>query len=94
MKRNRKVACPCCGYLTLDERGTFEICPVCFWEDDGIAEKYPNEESSANGISLDRGRANFLRIGACEEDMTKYVRPPLPEEIPANKTKRKQENCP
>lgn len=27
--------CPCCGFLTLDERGTFEICPVCFWEDDG-----------------------------------------------------------
>lgn len=27
-------ACPCCGYLTLDERGEFEICNVCFWEDD------------------------------------------------------------
>ena len=27
--------CPCCGYLTLDERGGYEICPVCYWEDDG-----------------------------------------------------------
>lgn len=30
----RKYACPCCGCLTLDERGGYDICPVCFWEDD------------------------------------------------------------
>lgn len=28
-------ACPRCGHLTLGERAGFEICPVCFWEDDG-----------------------------------------------------------
>ncbi|MFI8189745.1 CPCC family cysteine-rich protein [Streptomyces sp. NPDC085946] len=27
--------CPCCGFLALGERSTFEICSVCFWEDDG-----------------------------------------------------------
>ncbi len=27
--------CPCCRYVTLSERGGDEICPVCFWEDDG-----------------------------------------------------------
>jgi hypothetical protein len=25
---------PCCGYLTLCGRAGYEICPVCFWEDD------------------------------------------------------------
>src|SRR5579885_3179586 len=30
-----KYSCPCCGYKTLDERGGYDICPVCFWEDDG-----------------------------------------------------------
>lgn len=30
----KKVRCLCCGYRTLDERGAFDICPVCFWEDD------------------------------------------------------------
>lgn len=30
----KKFACPCCGCLTLDERGCYDICPVCFWEDD------------------------------------------------------------
>ncbi|MFF1770133.1 CPCC family cysteine-rich protein [Streptomyces sp. NPDC058249] len=33
--------CPCCGFLTLDERGSYEICPVCFWEDDGQDAKMP-----------------------------------------------------
>jgi hypothetical protein len=28
-------SCPSCGYLTLDQRGVSEICPFCFWEDDG-----------------------------------------------------------
>lgn len=26
--------CLCCGYKTLESRGEFDICPVCFWEDD------------------------------------------------------------
>lgn len=28
-------SCPCCGHLTLDERGGYEICSECGWEDDG-----------------------------------------------------------
>src|SRR5690349_12959899 len=28
-------ACPCCGRATLDERGGYDICRVCWWEDDG-----------------------------------------------------------
>ncbi|KRB75117.1 hypothetical protein ASE01_17310 [Nocardioides sp. Root190] len=28
-------SCPCCGHLTLDERGGYEICEECGWEDDG-----------------------------------------------------------
>ncbi len=28
------VVCLCCGSKTIVERGMFEICPVCFWEDD------------------------------------------------------------
>ena len=28
-------SCPSCGYMTLSERGGFEICSFCYWEDDG-----------------------------------------------------------
>lgn len=34
--KNGKYKCPCCGYYTLDERGGYDICPVCFWEDDAF----------------------------------------------------------
>ena len=27
--------CPCCGERTLDERGGFDMCSICLWEDDG-----------------------------------------------------------
>jgi Cysteine-rich CPCC len=30
-----RVACPCCQLPTLTERGVYDICPVCWWEDDG-----------------------------------------------------------
>jgi hypothetical protein len=28
-------SCPCCGHVTLAERGGYEICRECWWEDDG-----------------------------------------------------------
>ncbi|WP_240918015.1 CPCC family cysteine-rich protein [Phycicoccus sp. HDW14] len=28
-------SCPCCGHVTLAERGGYEICDECGWEDDG-----------------------------------------------------------
>jgi len=28
-------SCPCCGHITLSERGAYEICGECGWEDDG-----------------------------------------------------------
>lgn len=30
-----KFQCPCCGYPTLDEKGRYDICWLCDWEDDG-----------------------------------------------------------
>lgn len=77
-------ACPCCGYLTLEERGGYDICPVCFWEDDGqdnhnadVVLGGPN-----GGISLSEARKNFQEFGASDRDRLKHVRQPLPEEMP------------
>jgi hypothetical protein len=33
-KETRLFECFCCGYKTLTRRGEYEICPVCWWEDD------------------------------------------------------------
>lgn len=79
--------CPCCGYLTLSEEppGTFEICPVCNWEDDNVQFKEPNLTGGANRVSLNEAKKNFLKWGAIEERFIKSVRKPLPEEIPEDK---------
>lgn len=48
-----KYTCPCCGYKTLDEEppDTYDICEICFWEDDGYQYKYP-DETGANYVSF------------------------------------------
>lgn len=77
-------ACPCCGFLTLSEKppGTFEICPVCFWEDDKVQFNEPEYIGGANKVSLNQARKNFLKFGACEERFITKVRKPRLEEIP------------
>lgn len=35
--------CPGCGYPTLSERGGYEICAVCNWEDDGQDNEHADE---------------------------------------------------
>ena len=75
--------CPCCGFYTFAEppAGNYDICPVCFWEDDPCAYDDPDEESSCNHVSLNQARKNFMEFGACKEDMKKYVRLPLEHEL-------------
>jgi hypothetical protein len=77
-------ACPCCGFLTLCEGGggTFEICPICYWEDDDLQNRDPSYPGGANTLSLREARANFLRYGAMMTEMLQFVRAPLPGERP------------
>jgi len=78
-----KYPCPCCGYLALDdEPGSFEICPVCYWEDDNIQRNNPIYKGGANDISLNEARENYKKIGAISEEYSDSVRPPLNEEKP------------
>ncbi|WP_347405088.1 CPCC family cysteine-rich protein [Micromonospora sp. WMMD1082] len=61
--------CPCCGHLTLFERGGYEICDECGWEDDG-----QDDHDSAvvrggpNGrLSLDAARAGYIDGGGIRQ---------------------------
>jgi hypothetical protein len=76
--------CPCCGHRTLVERGAFETCPVCFWEDDGQDEADADKiRGGPNGsLSLRAARANFEQVGASDARNLGLVRKPKPEERP------------
>ncbi|NOQ72356.1 MAG: hypothetical protein GQ574_10170 [Crocinitomix sp.] len=67
--------CPCCDYVSLPERGNYLICPICFWEDDGIDVDQLDVLSGPNHCTLREGRLNFEKFGACEPDMIKFVIP-------------------
>lgn len=65
--------CPCCDYTTLPERGSYLICPICFWEDDGLDIDRLDFHSGPNHITLREGRKNFKEIGACREIIKQHV---------------------
>lgn len=74
--------CRCCGYRTLGERGGFEICSVCFWEDDGQDDQDADEVRGGPNadLSLTQARQNFREFGACERRFLENVRPPTEDE--------------
>ncbi len=78
-------ACPCCRYLTLSEPppGTFEICPVCFWEADEVQARDPEWRGGANGISLREAQATFEQHRVSELRFRGDVREPHPHEVPS-----------
>jgi hypothetical protein len=76
------VACPCCGRRSLGARGFYEICAICWWEDDG----QDNVDASKviggpNGaLSLTAARANYLRHGTFNPARSDLVRHQVPAE--------------
>lgn len=75
--------CPCCKSLTLYERAGYEICPVCYWEDDGQDDPYADQmRGGPNGMSLTQGRLNYKRYGAVEKRLKKHARKPTADELP------------
>lgn len=65
--------CPCCGFLT--NPGDWDICPVCFWENDPVQLRDPDMPGGANKVSLRQGQRNFAEFGACEREMLPHVHP-------------------
>lgn len=58
-------SCPCCGHVTLSERGGYEICDECGWEDDGQDDHDAHVvRGGPNGRqSLEDARAAYVREG-------------------------------
>ena len=76
-----KYTCFVCGYRTLDSRCDWDICPICYWEDDVILAGDVDKISPANGdMRLSEAQANFILDGACSPEHLSVVRRPLLEE--------------
>ncbi len=64
-----EIPCPACGFLviTADHYGTYDICDVCGWEDDGVQLANPACEGGANGQSLIEAQAVALQEHPLDE---------------------------
>lgn len=62
------LICPCCRAYFFSEKHSYEICPVCGWEDDPLQKKDPDFAGGANILSLNEARKR-LREAAYEENM-------------------------
>lgn len=57
-----RLACPACGFVVFEEEpGSYELCPVCNWENDGVQYEDPNYRGGANGRSLVEEQARTVR---------------------------------
>jgi hypothetical protein len=66
--------CPCCGHLTFGEPpGSYEICAVCFWEDDAVQLRWPDYRGGANRPSLLDAQRTYAEIGATESQFLRFV---------------------
>jgi hypothetical protein len=62
------------------EMWAYEICSVCFWEDDLPQMRWPLMAAGANAFSLVEAQRNYQRFGATEERFRNNVRPPRADE--------------
>ncbi|MGG4197433.1 CPCC family cysteine-rich protein [Paenibacillus jamilae] len=64
-------SCPCCEFKTLPTKGEYDICPVCFWEDDGSTD--PSYYSSPNHMTLAQARENFIEFGVVNKSSLQFL---------------------
>jgi hypothetical protein len=60
--------------------GDYDLCPVCFWEDDGMHEDDAASMAGPNGMTLAEGQRLYRRYGTSALHALGQVRPPAPSE--------------
>lgn len=81
MQSLQQFSCPCCGFRTLKDSGAYEVCFVCFWEDDPVQKEYELFTGGANEVSLREARRNYIATAASDPQFVTRVRPPNPSEM-------------
>ena len=61
--KEERYPCVCCGSLTMEEQppGTYQVCPVCGWEDDKAQYRDPDYAGGANEMSLNQAKEVWFR---------------------------------
>jgi hypothetical protein len=78
--RSAALACPACGFLTVSDSyyGSYAICGVCDWEDDGVQLANPACGGGANHESLiDAQRAALGRFPLAVAEAAGFRRSPI-----------------
>jgi uncharacterized Zn finger protein (UPF0148 family) len=82
LQKNNKYTCPVCGYKVFSEKtGSYEICPICNWEDDLSQLAFPEMSGGANTVSLIEAQENFEKKGYSDELFKEHTRKPLLQDI-------------
>lgn len=68
-KKVQLFTCPSCGYPTLTERGAYEICSICYWEDDDQDDPEADKVWGGPNASLSLTDSR-LQIGKILEDIS------------------------
>jgi hypothetical protein len=82
-----QYTCLGCGFRVFSEPpGTFEICPVCGWEDDNVQADDPSYQGGANGICLtDHQQSVLQRFPITIQEHAGFQRDPNWRPVPAKR---------
>ena len=70
-----KYPCPCCGFVVFDEQvGSYDICPLCGWEDDPVQLTYPGMAGGANTESLFDAQQKFVQTMPADRQLHRGFR--------------------
>jgi RNAse (barnase) inhibitor barstar len=73
-----EYTCPCCGYVVFrDPPGSYEICPICFWEDDALQLEFASTlAGGANAPTLVEAQRYYREYRVSEPRLRRLVRSP------------------
>ena len=75
---NKAFPCPCCGHMSFDEKpGSYDICPICFWEDDAVQLQSDWWDRGGANIPLRQAQRNYAKFGAEQERLLQHCRAPV-----------------
>lgn len=78
---NKRYTCPCCGYFSFNHPpGSYDICPICLWEDDEVQLRQEWWDQGGANPPLRLCQANYVKFGVCKPQLASCVRPPTAED--------------